>query len=384
MTTTLLLTNPYTRRLLFVSSIRSSSTTPQWTLSQSVCPRLFGSSSSSSSQQSQRKKRGGGRFYAKQQQQQKLQDQFYGGKRNKRPPKNWESKLPKQQPKQQQQQQQQEVSTIHAIPPTMLAPTASPYVFVARPALDDTTIDSTTLFSEAQQQLPKLFRHQSEFEYVKPQELKHEYPIHGVPEVAFLGRSNVGKSSLVNALMRKDLCKTSKSPGRTQQPYYYGLFSTTAAAANNKERTPSSAMGYMIDLPGYGFGTPRREVVEEWQAMTQEWLLDRRDVGVLKRVFLLLDARREGPSELDLTILKWLEDADISYTVVLTKADRMTVPLVVKQVNDLCLRYFASQQAGDVVQSPIIHATSSKQNWGIQELMLSVETEFVGDKDSED
>jgi GTP-binding protein EngB required for normal cell division len=256
----------------------------------------------------------------------------------------------------------------------------------------------------------------SDFEYLAPKELNHDYPTHQVPEVAFLGRSNVGKSSLVNALMRRNLCRTSKSPGRTQQPYYYGLFDKALNAAlttteqqqqQQQHRNPAHALGYIIDLPGYGFGVSRREVVEGWQAQTQELLLDRRDLGVLKRLFLLIDARREGPTELDSTIMKWLEDAEIPYSVVLTKSDRISVPLVVKQVNQLCLRYYANQQqaaaaqqmmeddededdgqhdessSSFVAQSPIIHVTSSTRNWGIHELMLSVETEFVGDDDDD-
>jgi GTP-binding protein len=121
-------------------------------------------------------------------------------------------------------------------------------------------------------------------------------------------------------------------------------------------------------------------VVGAWQSATQDLLLDRRDKGVLQRLFLLVDSRR-GPMQLDRNVMGWLDEAQIPYSVVLTKADRVVAPIVIKHVNELCMRY-ASQKAledeEDVLQSPVIHVTSSKQGMGVHELMLSVETEFVG------
>jgi GTP-binding protein EngB required for normal cell division len=82
---------------------------------------------------------------------------------------------------------------------------------------------------------------------------------------------------------------------------------------------------------------------------------------------------------MDTAVMRWLEDAAIPYTIVLTKADRVTLPLAIKQVNDFCVRY-ASQlsfdDGGGVAQSPIVHVTSSKEGWGIRELRLSIEAEF--------
>jgi GTP-binding protein len=308
--------------------------------------------------------------------------------------------------------------------PTMLAPTASPYVYIAQPALVDpdessalSEIDSSTLFAEATGpggMSSMILANRGSFDYFSPKhDLKHEYPMHGVPEVAVLGRSNVGKSSLVNAILQKNLCITSKSPGRTRLPHYYGWTPTTAlvaaaAAMGNEKRKisrnstnnqvghqrndPALVRGYIVDLPGYGFGSAPRSVVEGWQKDTQDWLLHRRhEATVLKRLFLLMDARRDEHNEWDRTILRWLEDAEIPYTIVLTKADRVSVPTVVKQVNDFCVRY-ASQEAetqGNIIkqdqdgvtipyvaQSPVVHVTSSKRGWGIAELALSIEIEF--------
>lgn len=257
----------------------------------------------------------------------------------------------------------------------MLSATASPHVFVAKTALDE-TIDPTSLFNDGQIIPPLLAS--GTFQYLSPKSLKFQYPAHGLPEVAFLGRSNVGKSSLINALMRRNLCITSKHPGRTQLPYYYGLYSNDEA-----DKTPANASGLIIDLPGYGFAAAPKEAVEAWQADTQDLLMHRRDTGVLKRLFLLIDARRDDFAVIDRTVLSWLEDAQIPYSVVLTKTDRTSRPKVIKLVNELCLRY-SSQSAlegddGYAFQSPVVHTTSSKRSWGIHELMLSLEAEFADD-----
>jgi GTP-binding protein len=270
------------------------------------------------------------------------------------------------------------------VPPALLAPTASPFVYVSKPALvgqqnddddDDVPIDPSTLFAETG--VPPTFLY-NEFAYVSPKVFHHKLPSHGVPEVFFLGRSNVGKSSLVNSLMRRKLAFTSKSPGRTQQACYFGLYPTSVEEDN---RGDANAIGFLVDLPGYGFAKAPDSKVEEWQTATQDLLIDRFDQGVMQRLFLLIDSRR-GPLPLDRSVMTWLDDKGIPYSVVLTKADQVAVPMVVKEVNSLCLRY-ASQQALEefVAQSPVIHVTSSQKSLGIHELMLSVETEFIGDEE---
>jgi GTP-binding protein len=265
------------------------------------------------------------------------------------------------------------------VPPALLIATASPHVYVARTALDE-SIDPMTLFSEGREVPPLLA--QGEFVYLSPKALKHKFPDHGIPEVAFLGRSNVGKSSLINSILRKNLCITSKHPGRTQQPYYYGLFPN-----GNTDRAPANVTGFVIDLPGYGFAAAPKEKAEAWQANTQDLLMDRRDSGVLKRLFLLIDARRDEPTEMDRTVIAWLEDANIPYSLVLTKVDRASRPQIVKLVNEFCMRY-ASHSAlegddGFAFQSPVIHTTSSTRNLGVHELMISVEAEFCDTDEDE-
>jgi len=266
-----------------------------------------------------------------------------------------------------------------AIPPALLSPTGSPFVFVAKTAFamdepygqsPEAALQQSQLLFRDYTTLPRLFEtHQ--FDFVPPSAFGYELPKNGVPEVAFLGRSNVGKSSLVNALMRRNLCQTSKSPGRTQLPFYYGLYSKQSIQPD-----PADAVGYLVDLPGYGFGMAPKQVVEEWQAKTQDWLLDRRNAGVLKRLFLLFDSRRDS-SPIDAGVIEWAESAHIPFTVCLTKADRVGIPKVIRQVNDHCIR-FATH---DTYQSPVVHVSSSSNKWGINELLTSIEAEFVGDGD---
>lgn len=125
------------------------------------------------------------------------------------------------------------------------------------------------------------------------------------PEVAFAGRSNVGKSSLINTLLnRKGLVRTSSTPGRTQLLNFFAI---------------NEAL-HFVDLPGYGFARAPRAVRERWQPMIRDFLRGR---ATLRAVVWLLDARRE-PSREDLDFLDWLEEADCPTIPVVTKVDKLS------------------------------------------------------------
>ena len=122
-------------------------------------------------------------------------------------------------------------------------------------------------------------------------------------EVCFAGRSNVGKSSLINALTgRKALARASNTPGRTQEINFFAL----------------GAAHYLVDLPGYGFAEAPKPVVEQWQALLRAYLAGR---PTLRRVFLLVDARH-GVKPVDGEIMALLDRAAVTFQVVLTKADK--------------------------------------------------------------
>ena len=124
------------------------------------------------------------------------------------------------------------------------------------------------------------------------------------PEVAFAGRSNVGKSSLVNALTgRKTLAKTSATPGRTRQLNVFDL----------------AGLLYLVDLPGYGYAKAPKSEIAVWQGLTLDYLKGRPN---LRRVLLLVDSRH-GLKPPDLEVMKLLDQAAVSYQIVLTKVDKL-------------------------------------------------------------
>lgn len=142
-----------------------------------------------------------------------------------------------------------------------------------------------------------------------------QLPVSNLPEVAFVGRSNVGKSSLINAITgQKGLAKTSNTPGRTQQLNYFNL--------DNKI--------HLVDLPGYGFAQAPETLVKQWQQMIFTYLQGRVE---LKRVFLLIDSRH-GIKKVDEDIMKMLDSAAVTYQIILTKTDKISETALKKVLNN--------------------------------------------------
>lgn len=137
-----------------------------------------------------------------------------------------------------------------------------------------------------------------------------ELPAWRVPEVAFAGRSNVGKSSLINALAgQPGLVRTSKTPGRTQTLHFFSV-------GGRKGSQPDLAL---VDMPGYGFATAPKAVVDEWHDLVGGYVRQRRGEN-LKTLFLLVDSRR-GIAKSDEDFMDYLHDLGTIYQVVFTKAD---------------------------------------------------------------
>ena len=165
-----------------------------------------------------------------------------------------------------------------------------------------------------------------------------------LPEVAFAGRSNVGKSSLVNALTgRRTLARTSSKPGHTRQINFFDL----------------AGQVYLVDLPGYGFAKVSRSMKEAWQDLASAYLRGR---PTLKRVCLLIDARH-GVKDADRETMRNLDSAAVSYQIVLTKADQLRpsqVPAAIAAAEAVARKHGAAH--------PVVLATSSETGQGIPEL----------------
>ncbi len=172
------------------------------------------------------------------------------------------------------------------------------------------------------------------------------------PEYAFVGRSNVGKSSLLNAVTKqKGLAKTSSTPGRTQ-------------ALNFFEPTSYKSKLYLVDLPGYGFAKAPKNVVKNWQALLKDYLRGR---PTLHRLFLLVDSRH-GLKKVDEEILMMLDEAAVTYQVVLTKIDK---------IKESSLKYLCEKTTEILKKHPAafpeILATSSQKNKGINTVQRTLE-----------
>jgi GTP-binding protein len=125
-----------------------------------------------------------------------------------------------------------------------------------------------------------------------------------VPEVAFIGRSNVGKSSLINALTgRRDIARVSQTPGRTRQLNFFNI----------------GGRVHLVDMPGYGYAKAPKDEIKEWNYLIKDYLRGR---TVLQRVFVLVDARH-GLKEIDEAFLKMMDESGVTTQVLLTKADAM-------------------------------------------------------------
>lgn len=130
-----------------------------------------------------------------------------------------------------------------------------------------------------------------------------------------------------------------------------------------------------------GYAKAPDDNVSQWQKNTQDFIIARKELGTLQRLYMLIDSRR-GINVLDSSIMGWLDEASVNYTVVLTKCDSVTKPMLVKGANEICMRYLsqvhANESIGEVVgyQSPFVHVTSSRKGAGIVDLMYAVEADF--------
>ena len=202
--------------------------------------------------------------------------------------------------------------------------------------------------TELTERARKLFAGPIEFLKSAP-ELKF-LPDPNVPEVAFAGRSNVGKSSLLNALTnRKGLARTSNTPGRTQELNFFDVGSPVQIR--------------LVDMPGYGFAEAPKDMVKRWRFLVNDYLRGR---AVLKRALVLVDSRH-GLKDVDREMMRMLDDAAVSYHLVLTKGDKVK-PSALGSLYETT----AIEAAKHPAAHPTIFTTSSETGSGIAELRTAI------------
>ena len=170
------------------------------------------------------------------------------------------------------------------------------------------------------------------------------------PEIAFAGRSNVGKSSLLNALTnRNKLARTSNTPGRTQELNFFDVGSPLQIR--------------LVDMPGYGFAEAPKDMVKRWRFLINDYLRGRQ---VLKRALVLIDSRH-GIKDVDRDVMGMLDDAAVSYHLVLTKSDKVK-PSALGALYEATMVDAAKHPAAH----PAIFTTSSETGSGIAELRTAI------------
>ncbi len=175
-------------------------------------------------------------------------------------------------------------------------------------------------------------------------------PAPKVAEIAFAGRSNVGKSSLLNALTgRRAIARTSVTPGRTQELNFFDI--------------GDPLYFRLVDMPGYGYAKAPKDVVKKWRFLINDYLRGRQ---VLKRTLVLIDSRH-GIKDVDRDVLKMLDEAAVSYRIVMTKADKVKPTALAKTVERVTAEVRKHPAA-----HPDILVTSSETKQGISELRTAV------------
>jgi len=202
-------------------------------------------------------------------------------------------------------------------------------------------------------QVQNLFRQNCEFRFGV--ESLDRLPPMTTPEFGFVGRSNVGKSSLINALLNRGIARTSNTPGRTQQLNFFEL----------------SNVCYIVDMPGYGYAQVSKTKIAAWNEVMKKYMLGR---SVLKQVFLLLDSRHDIKPADD-EMMTMLDDSAVSYQLVLTKVDKLKPTELQKSIDNM-----QSVIKRHVAAYPELIVTSANDKHGILDLQRRIYTLTLDEK----
>ncbi|MBP5392633.1 MAG: YihA family ribosome biogenesis GTP-binding protein [Bacteroidaceae bacterium] len=213
-------------------------------------------------------------------------------------------------------------------------------------------------------------------EYVISSARVDQCPQGDLPEFAFIGRSNVGKSSLINMLTgRAGLAKTSATPGKTILINHFLVNGqrTTDNGQQTKSLPPRGEVGrgawYLVDLPGYGYAKRGQKQRDELQRMITSYILRREQ---MMNLFLLIDARHE-PQRIDLEFIEWLGENGIPFSIVFTKADKLS-----KSKLSANIKHYLNELSKQWEELPPHFITSSETKQGKEELLSYIETIIQG------
>lgn len=187
-----------------------------------------------------------------------------------------------------------------------------------------------------------------ECQFIRGVQTMSDLPDNTLPEIAFAGRSNVGKSSLINALTgRTGLARTSNTPGRTQQLNFFDL----------------GGKLHLVDMPGYGYAKASKTQILAWNKVMQHYLKGR---PALHRVYVLIDSR-QGLKKNDLEMMAMLDQTAVSYQVVLTKVDKVKIDVLEQLIEGI-----KHQLSKHPAAHPLVMQTSSEKKSGIAELRSEI------------